>query len=351
MQTLEELRIDAENRRKFNQENNNHDEAFLQQERQEIDAFLRQIRTARSLEKNLIEMEESFNATESSEPLSEDDEVYSVKNQTMVLSEKRVILEEEEKEGVDSVIVNDTQTITPETLQKNVLEKDRLEGVSIENENENDSSENDNDSNENDSNENDSSNDKENDSQRDESTHVRTPVLFGPKKEVVKPKVVKPKTKSSLSKAMKELTQYEKELFQTIQKLKSKPKPKPTPKKPEPLVASSATWTNQDGIAAILFQLDMERAARKLFAVFEQNPATLAECAGCRLFVGSKEKPYTAKYPCTIPREDSLLVEFPTGALFGITIIATATWRSIRLLTRSVDRLAFLPYLLKRWEG
>lgn len=101
----------------------------------------------------------------------------------------------------------------------------------------------------------------------------------------------------------------------------------------------------------VCFQLDMERAARNLFTVFEQNPKTLAECAGCRLFVGSEERPYTAKYPCRVPGEFSSLVEFPTGALFGITIIATATWRLILDMIRSVDRLSFLPYLLKCWEG
>ncbi len=42
----------------------------------------------------------------------------------------------------------------------------------------------------------------------------------------------------------------------------------------------------------------MERAAKDLFREFNQNPAELAECAGCRLFVGSQEKPYSVRYPC-----------------------------------------------------
>ena len=42
----------------------------------------------------------------------------------------------------------------------------------------------------------------------------------------------------------------------------------------------------------------MERAAKDMFRVFNQNPENLAECAGCRLFVGSQEYPYTAHYPC-----------------------------------------------------
>lgn len=255
-QTLEESQIDAENRRRFNLENNNHDEAFLQQERQEIDDFLRQIRTARSLEKNLIEMEESLNATETSEPLGEDDEVYSVKNQTMVLAEKRVILEEEEKEGVDSVIVNDTQTLTPESLRKETSENERADDPPLDSENVSPT----------------------------ELVRERTPVLFSPKKDIAKAKAPKPKAKgSSLSKTMKELTQYEKELFQTIQKLKTKkPNLKTTvPKKPEPPVASSATWTRQDGSSLGLLSTRHGESRTQPFHRLRAEPQN--PCRMCRV--------------------------------------------------------------------
>ena len=261
-QTQEELDIDAENRRRFNQEHNRHEESVLQQEREEIDEFLRQIHTARSLETNLIELEASMNATERSEPLS-DDEVYSSQSST---EESSLNPEEEE-----------TETPIPERKEEREPVRNRVPDVSAGNSE-------------------------------------------------------KSRPRSSFAKTMKELSQYEKELFRTIETLKRNPTTKNQNQKPiqksiqkpnqksisKPLLTSkttpktvespftlSATLTSQEGTVRCFCSLDLMKAAQKLFAVFDQDPSRLAECAGCRLFVGSEERRYSATYPCRIAGDAS----------------------------------------------
>ena len=62
-----------------------------------------------------------------------------------------------------------------------------------------------------------------------------------------------------------------------------------------------------------------------LFEPFEQDKSQLAECRKCQLFVGSTEVPYTAHYPCFTSLFSLSLVHYPVDAVFGVTIIATAT--------------------------
>lgn len=221
-QTQEELDIDAENRRRFNQEHNRHEESVLQQEREEIDEFLRQIHTARSLETNLIELEASMNATERSEPLS-DDEVYSSQSST---EESSLNPEEEE-----------TETPIPERKEEREPVRNRVPDVSAGNSE-------------------------------------------------------KSRPRSSFAKTMKELSQYEKELFRTIETLKRNPTTKNQNQKPiqksiqkpnqksisKPLLTSkttpktvespftlSATLTSQEGtIRCFLFTRSDESSAKTL---------------------------------------------------------------------------------------
>ena len=95
----------------------------------------------------------------------------------------------------------------------------------------------------------------------------------------------------------------------------------------------------------------MERAAKDMFKVFEQDPTTVAECAGCRLFVGSREYPYTAHYPCLL-----FNVILSSSYVSGCSSIQCNNHSYIYVhmiydLNSRVDRLEFIPYLLKRWNG
>ena len=42
----------------------------------------------------------------------------------------------------------------------------------------------------------------------------------------------------------------------------------------------------------------MEKVAKNMFKEFEQRDETVAECSGCRIFIGSNEVIYNAHYPC-----------------------------------------------------
>ena len=125
-------------------ENENESESGKEEEEEgdknrEVRVFLRHIRSARALEKSLIEMKkESDNHTEEREgeservktsgTSSEEDEIYVVKNRP-ALVEKKTNLEEEEteeekEEGVGDVVETNKSTITPE---KDVEELEELE--------------------------------------------------------------------------------------------------------------------------------------------------------------------------------------------------------------------------------
>lgn len=44
----------------------------------------------------------------------------------------------------------------------------------------------------------------------------------------------------------------------------------------------------------------MEKVAKDMFKEFEQRDETVAECSGCRIFIGSNEVIYNAHYPCKL---------------------------------------------------
>ncbi len=242
--TLNETLIDAKNREAFNRENNPQNEQLVERQRQEIDVFLRQIRTARSLEKSLIQMENEEQEGDSS---GDEDEVYSDKNHTVVLMEKKTNLEEDEEEGIDSIVVNDTSTLSPDSFSKAIEELEEGETESSEQGTEAPTSE-----------------ELTPTPQAESSVKVVvSPSLVSKKRVILETMKITPKkdksnsskqktekkTNNALTTAMKKLNQYEKELSNSIQKLKSTPKQaKPSPKKTEtPRVPSTQTWTNNNG--------------------------------------------------------------------------------------------------------
>ena len=95
---------------------------------------------------------------------------------------------------------------------------------------------------------------------------------------------------------------------------------------------------------------DLYDDVRKLFSPFEQPLSEIAVCEKCLLFVGSEEQPYSTKYPCSV--RCGLRAQFSTRTAHS----TSQSWQQQRIflktaLTKRVNRLSFLPFLLQRWKG
>lgn len=120
---LDEELIDAKNREAFNLKYNRQDDETMRRQRQEIAQFLQQIRLARSLDKSRIQLEKENPKSVNN---NEEDEVYSDKEHSVILVEKKTSLEDEEEEGIEEekvTIPPDSSTRAKEEVNENVESK------------------------------------------------------------------------------------------------------------------------------------------------------------------------------------------------------------------------------------